>query len=80
MAFKRLKSGMPVAGSCSSAIAAACHPSLSDGEDVAMEETARIGDTLPLKWGVEMPECDGIGHCVLSSEQVDFALDGSVYE
>lgn len=80
MAFKRLKSGMPVAGSCSLAIAAACHPSLPDGEDGAVGETARIDDTLPLKWGVEMPECDGIRHCALSSEQVEFALDGSVYE
>ncbi|KAJ5196975.1 hypothetical protein N7449_007454 [Penicillium cf. viridicatum] len=80
MAFKRLKSGMPVAGSCSLAIAAACHPSLPDGEDGAMGETARIGGTLPLKWGVKMPGCDGIRHCALSSEQVEFALDESVYE
>ncbi|OQE17520.1 hypothetical protein PENFLA_c024G04793 [Penicillium flavigenum] len=78
MSFKRLKSGMPVAGSCSLAIAAACHPSLSGGD--AMEEIAGIDDTLPLQWGVEMPECDGIGHCALSSGQVEFALDGSVYE
>ncbi|KAJ5859232.1 hypothetical protein N7534_004509 [Penicillium rubens] len=78
MSFKRLKSGMPVAGSCSLAIAAACHPSLS-GLDT-MEETAGIDATLPLKWGVEMPECDGVGHCALSSGQVEFPLDGSVYE
>lgn len=45
-----------------------------------MGETARIDGTLPLKWGVEMPECDGIRHCALFSEQVEFALDGSVYE
>lgn len=76
MAFKRLKSGMPVAGSCSLAIAAACHPSLSNGENSAIDKTA---GTLPLKWGVEMPECDGIGHCALSSEQVESALDESVY-
>lgn len=80
MAFKRLKSGMPVAGSCSLAIAAACHPSLPDGEDGAMGGTARIDGTLPLKWGVEMPECDGIRHCALSSEPVEFALGGSMYE
>lgn len=78
IAFKRLKSGMPVAGSCSLAIAAACHPSLSGGD--AMEEIAGIDGTLPLKWGVEMPKRDGIGHCAISSGEVEFALDGSVYE
>ncbi|KAJ6190749.1 hypothetical protein N7519_000770, partial [Penicillium mononematosum] len=78
ISFKRLKSGMPVAGSCSLAIAAACHPSFSGGD--AMEEIGGIDGTLPLKWGVEMPERDGIGHCALSSGQVEFPLDGSVYE
>lgn len=80
LAFKRLKSGMPVAGSCSLAIAAACHSSLSDKGDDATEETAAVDDTLPLKWGVEMPECDGVAHCAFSSERVEFPLDGCVYE
>ncbi|KAJ5153644.1 uncharacterized protein N7500_009083 [Penicillium coprophilum] len=80
IAFKRLKSGMPVAGSCSLAIAAACHPSLADGEESEMEGMARTDGTLPLKWGVEKSEGDGIGHCSLSSEQVELPLDGRVYK
>ena len=80
LAFRRLKSGMPVAGSCSLAIAAACHPSLPDKGDDATEETAGVDDTLPLKWRVEMPECDGVGHCAFSSERVEYPLDGCVYE
>lgn len=80
LAFRRLKSSMSVAGSCSLAIAAACHFFLPDKGDDATEETAGVDDTLPLKWRVEMPECDGVGHCAFSSERVEYPLDGCVYE
>ncbi|GME34346.1 hypothetical protein GTA08_BOTSDO09507 [Neofusicoccum parvum] len=45
MAFSRFENGLPVAGNCSAAIAAACHPKASD-------EQLRKATALPLQWGV----------------------------
>lgn len=54
---RRFKSGMPVAGSCSLAIAAACHSSYVQKEDDVNDENddaEKLGaEYLPLKWGVE---------------------------
>jgi hypothetical protein len=41
--FRRYSPGIPLVGSCSVAIAAACHPLSSEPEDLA---------ELPLKWGL----------------------------
>ena len=82
MAFRRFKSGMPVAGSNSLAISAACHSShvmreyKSDSDDWLQQEY------LPLKWGaVSRPESDehDVGHCAFSSEEVETPSDGFVY-
>jgi hypothetical protein len=59
MGLRRYKSGMPLAGSCSAALSAACHP-LADEPDVAL---------LPVKWGV-VSVAEGVGHCALSSRYV----------
>jgi hypothetical protein len=60
LSIRRLKSTMPVAGTCSAAIAAACHPTDEEPED---------GYLLPIKWG-ETDVYRGIGHCTFSSRDV----------
>ncbi|KAL4861550.1 hypothetical protein BDV12DRAFT_64372 [Aspergillus spectabilis] len=61
---RRFKSGMPVAGSCSLAIAAACHPSgKTDGEKLEIEYDL-------LKWGAESYQAGEIGHCTFSNGKV----------
>ncbi|KAL0253431.1 hypothetical protein SLS55_010410 [Diplodia seriata] len=68
-----LPPGMPVAGSCSVAIAAACH---------APEGTA---ETEPVMWGAvpgkEEERDDGVvvGHCAFSNEEVDVPVEGRLY-
>ncbi|KAJ5647461.1 hypothetical protein N7490_003833 [Penicillium lividum] len=52
LGFKRLKSNMPLAGSCSAAISAACH--LPNGENI---ETAALG---PVRWGQTMEPRDWV--------------------
>lgn len=66
----RLKGGIPVAGSCSLAIAAACH---ADGEDV--------GGPTALKWGEPDGEwVDGaVGHCSFSGGMVRRPTVGRLY-
>jgi hypothetical protein len=77
---KRLKSNMPLAGACSVAISAACHP--PPGEDL---NTAALG---PIRWGqtVESPNWatdhsddsidDDRGHCSFTAlDTVDPTLD-----
>jgi hypothetical protein len=59
MGLRRYKAGMPLAGSCSAALSAACHP-LSDEPEVAL---------VPVKWGV-VSVADGVGHCALSGRYV----------
>ena len=75
LGFKRFRSGMPVAGSCSLGIAAACHLGPGDGLKVGAEY-------LPLKWGVVALDYDSgenVGHCAFSSEEVEEPRDGWVY-
>ncbi|RDW69067.1 uncharacterized protein DSM5745_08827 [Aspergillus mulundensis] len=73
---RRFKSGMPVAGSCSLAIAAACHPRVEkggDGKDGLGIEYAR------LKWGFEV-EAGETGHCTYSASPVYLPGDGELYQ
>lgn len=71
VAFVRLPSGMPVAASCSAAIAAACH-GLGDGGDggAAQEE---------VKWGDVGEDGKGVGHCGFSAQEVVQPEDGKLY-
>jgi hypothetical protein len=78
--FKRLESGMPVAVSCSLAIAAACHPSLTFVGDECVDEDGKLGaEQMPIKWGVTYVDADGEGHCSFTSEEVKMPEEGKMY-
>ena len=66
---RRLRSNMPVAGSCSAAISAACHPVPYD----------KMAGLELLQWGVTSLEGDEKGHCSFSSGEVDAAKRGAMY-
>ncbi|KAF6824336.1 hypothetical protein CPLU01_10935 [Colletotrichum plurivorum] len=67
---RRLRFGSaPVAGSCSAAISAACHP--CEAEENAWEE--------PLQWGVVAAPTDGPGRCAFSSASVGVPSEGQLY-
>jgi hypothetical protein len=65
--------GMPLAGSCSLAISAACHP----------EQGVGMGDSVlseqELQWGVVSTSSDGVGHCAFSSAEVGPLVKGRMY-
>ena len=65
--FRRYEAGIPLVGSCSAAIAAACHPSDAEPEDLVEQ---------PLQWGVVATSEDGIAHCALSSQWVTAPVEG----
>lgn len=61
---------MPLIGSCSAAISAACHP-LQNDPDASL---------LPVMWGAVAVESeDAVGHCCFSSLEVSPPVDGKVY-
>ena len=68
MGFRRYKPGIPLAGSCSAAISAACHRPKED-DDAA---------TKPVMWG-SLGSRDGFGHCCLTSFEVTKPLIGEQY-
>lgn len=78
---KRLASAMPVAGSCSVAIAAACHPSFNP--NLAMRDQKIHIDTEmqfePVRWGV-VPVDGALGHLSFSSGEVGTPVEGGVYK
>ncbi|KAL9617707.1 MAG: hypothetical protein Q9160_007540 [Pyrenula sp. 1 TL-2023] len=92
--LKRTSSDMPMASSCSAAIAAACHHSQSGGDEEARHGGNDAG--LPLQWGAvegenereeEQEEGKGrigrnknrIGHCCFSSGPVLPLVEGKKY-
>lgn len=64
----RWHQGMPLAGSCSAAISAACH---RPGGDVDAA-------TQPVMWGVVSSE-NGVGHCCFTSFEVSPPIHGELY-
>ncbi|KIK53457.1 hypothetical protein GYMLUDRAFT_134315, partial [Collybiopsis luxurians FD-317 M1] len=70
--FKHLNGDMPLVGSCSAAIAAACHPP-EDGKD----------SSTPVKWGAMLDathdEAQGAGHISFSSGDVGQPIPGFYY-
>ena len=73
-AFRTSKSGMPLMGSCSAAISAACHPPDDDTE----------ASKLPIKWGVvghNVVDRTGkaVGHCTFTSFNVKAPVKGEFY-
>ncbi|CAI7678266.1 unnamed protein product [Penicillium pancosmium] len=70
LSSRKVKPGMPVVGSCSLAISAACHPPKSD-------ESPSIK---PLLWGAVEHESNGKpGHCCLTSFEVEKPMGGAFY-
>jgi len=66
------KISMPIAGSCSLAISAACHPEESECRDHELAQRQ-------LQWGVVTVSEDGIGHCAFSSQEVGGLVKGQLY-
>lgn len=64
----RWHQGMPLAGSCSAAISAACH---RPEEDIDAA-------TKPVMWGVVSSE-NGVGHCCFTSFEVSPPIHGELY-
>jgi hypothetical protein len=68
--------GMPLAGSCSAAISAACHPPKED-VDASLK---------PVQWGAvdhgsgEIDGEDAAGHCTFTSFPVEPPIEGRLYE
>jgi hypothetical protein len=72
-AFRKFRSAMPIAGSCSFCISAACHGfEGSTGEESENPEE-------PLMWGVTGVNSNRIGHCGFSSRDVQEPVDGRLY-
>lgn len=70
MGAKRLNGELPVAGSCSAAISAACHRPTDDIDAAFM----------PVQWGaVSSDEADDIGHCCFTSRVVESVVSGRTY-
>lgn len=70
--FGRLPTSMPVAGSCSAAISAACHPPLSGGEGVLSMKDLSWGETIPVVK-------NGPRRCCFSAGEVIYPTDGACY-
>jgi hypothetical protein len=72
LSFRKLYPGLPMAGSCSALISAACHPPPEEGD----------AGLLPVQWGVVKstinPET-GVGHCSISSGEVSAPVEGQLY-
>ncbi|KAL9073389.1 MAG: hypothetical protein Q9161_003004 [Pseudevernia consocians] len=72
--FRKSKGGMPLAGSCSAAISAACHPPEAD-VDASMKR---------IIWGVVAEDCfqyegESVGHCSFTSFKVEAPVVGKRY-
>ena len=62
---------MPLAGSCSMAISAACHPEKTDQDQLS---------TRRLQWGAVLTADDeGVGHCAFSALPVEPPVGGQMY-
>ena len=69
--FRRLDSTMPLAGSCSLAISAACHRPPEDSD----------AGLFPVQWGAVShdTEGEGPGHCCFTSLDVETPIEGQRY-
>ena len=68
--FRKYRPGMPLVGSCSAAISAACHRPSGD-IDAA---------TLPLLWGAVSGQDKGaVGHCCFTSFEASPPVEGKLY-
>lgn len=89
LSFRRFSSAIPVAGSCSLAIAAACHPYYSpnqgerlveqQGDERNLKSWEIPMENLPLRWGALAID-EPVGHCTFSSERLDDPVEGRLYQ
>jgi hypothetical protein len=73
--FIPYKRGMPLAGSCSMAISAACHPRKTDESGSESRDWEQ-----KLQWGVVETNAEGVGHCAFSTQDVEPLVQGRFYE
>jgi len=92
MSCRRFESAIPVASSCSLAIAAACHPQYNPnvdpkdpigadtyGGNLDFEQEEEVMALLPVKWG--SISIDGtLGHCSFTSAEVHTPQEGKEYQ
>lgn len=74
--------GMPVAGSSSMAISAACQDGnveMEGYEGGVVGEQGSVAAEEKVQWGVVSTSSDGVGHCAFSSEHVEAPVEGRVY-
>ena len=81
MGFRRYEAGMPLAGSCSAAISAACHQPWHDPDAAQMPVMWGVSDEgLKVDFGAEAGgEKEGIGHCCFTSLSVGKVTVGKTY-
>ncbi|KAL3454137.1 hypothetical protein BJX65DRAFT_292349 [Aspergillus insuetus] len=90
LACRFFKSGMPVVGSCSRAIAAACHSNngrncaggdvQGEGDGIDIEKKEKVGiECKMLQWGVEPYGPEGVGHCAFSDGVIYTPMAGCAY-
>lgn len=85
LALRRLDSAMVVAGSCSLAIAAACHPKYDPNLQAEAQQVDSVHPPeedmayLPVKWGAVAVDGD-VGHCTFTSEEVEMPEAGRFYQ
>ena len=70
--LRRYNSGMPLAGSCSAAISAACHVTNDEDGSTTVEKAVR--------WGaVERKSKKDVGHCSFTAGQAEAPVKGQLY-
>jgi hypothetical protein len=67
--FRKYDDGIPLVGSCSAAISAACHRLSEDS----------MAHLKPVKWGVVEGNRGRVGHCSFSSFEVERPVTGRLY-
>ncbi|KAL4909356.1 hypothetical protein BDW74DRAFT_146431 [Aspergillus multicolor] len=72
LACRRFQSMLPLAGSCSLAISAACHPGADEDAATAACREVSWGETVVLPEG--MQTVDGVGHCSFTSREISVPL------
>ncbi|KAJ0424768.1 hypothetical protein BJY00DRAFT_308673, partial [Aspergillus carlsbadensis] len=92
LSCRRLDSEMVLAGSCSLAIAAACHPGYDPNSWQSAEEAPNETDVhstdmdgtgmeyLPLRWGAVASVGGEIGHCAFTAGEVEMPRAGRMYQ
>ncbi|KAJ5787345.1 hypothetical protein N7457_002335 [Penicillium paradoxum] len=81
LSAKPFETAMPVAGGCSLAIAAACHPAFDPTDNVVIKSNDEDTNMahLPVQWG-SVPVDGRVGHYSFTSEDVEMPKAGKIYK